>query len=192
MWFAVTASACWLVALCQSGVYAQLLTVPTIPFKETGGVYSLQRLTSIIVDSRVAESVDHDGQTLIPPTLKEFAETFQNDLRSSVAIDLPLEYDDTPKKDTIFISVSNNTGFQDAAGRWTSEGYELHVGPTGVTISGASSLGAWWGTRSLIQAAVLRRNVLPQGAALDAPGWANRGLMVSVKQPRTILTGIGH
>lgn len=179
-----------LVLLSSFGGHARLVTVPTVPFTETKGTYHLDRLSSIVVDSHYSQSVQIDGLTLIPPTLQEFAETFQQDLRSSLAIDLPLNYDTAPEKDTIFITLRNHTRFQDVAGRYTSEGYELDITGDGITISGASPLGAWWGTRSLIQAAALGKRVLPQGTGVDAPGWANRGLMVSVKNSDESTTAI--
>lgn len=70
--------------------YAALLTVPTTPFTDAGGSYSLSNLKSIVVDSRYANSVDQDGETLIPPTLQQFAETFQEDVNSVLGLDLPL------------------------------------------------------------------------------------------------------
>ncbi len=56
---------------------------------------------------------------------------------------------------SIFITLDSSTKFQDVAGRNTSEGYKLSVTNDGITIAGASPLGAWWGTRSVLQAAVL-------------------------------------
>lgn len=155
-----------------------MVTIPTIPFNGTNGTYSLARLTSIVVDARYANVVDNDGATQIPPTLHQFAETFQKDLQSTVGIDIPLTASRTAAVNSIFFTLTNETGFQDAAGRYTSEAYTLTINEDGVEIAGASPLGAWWGSRSLLQAAVISGNTLPQGSAVDAPGWANRGIMV--------------
>ncbi|GAB1208293.1 hypothetical protein APSETT445_007037 [Aspergillus pseudonomiae] len=132
----------------------------------------------IVVDARYADAIDNDGATQIPPTLQQFAETFQKDLQSTVGIDIPLTSSRTAAVNSIFFTLANETGFQDAAGRYTSEAYTLTVNENGVRISGASPLGAWWGSRSLIQAAVVSGHTLPQGSAVDAPGWANRGVML--------------
>ncbi|KAF7591445.1 hypothetical protein BBP40_001548 [Aspergillus hancockii] len=163
--------------LCVGG-YGRLVTIPTIPFTGTIGVYSLDHLTSIVVDERYANTVDDDGQTLIPPTLQQFAETFQKDLQFSVGIDIPVTSSTTAAQNSIFFTLTNETKFQDAAGRYTSEAYALEVHEDGVKIAGASPLGAWWGSRSLIQAGVVNGLTLPQGSAVDAPGWANRGVML--------------
>ncbi|KAE8381193.1 glycoside hydrolase superfamily [Aspergillus bertholletiae] len=160
------------------GGYSRLVTIPTIPFTGTDNTYSLAQLTSIVVDERYIEAVDNDGTTLIPPTLQQFAETFQKDLQSTVGIDIPLTSSKTAAANSIFFTLTNETGFKDAAGRYTSEAYTLSVNKDGVKIAGASPLGAWWGSRSLIQAAVVNGHILPQGSAVDAPGWANRGVML--------------
>ncbi|GAB1199599.1 hypothetical protein APSETT444_008953 [Aspergillus pseudonomiae] len=162
----------------QTAGYTRLVTIPTIPFTGANDTYSLSQLTSIVVDARYADAIDNDGATQIPPTLQQFAETFQKDLQSTVGIDIPLTSSRTAAVNSIFFTLANETGFQDAAGRYTSEAYTLTVNENGVRISGASPLGAWWGSRSLIQAAVVSGHTLPQGSAVDAPGWANRGVML--------------
>lgn len=154
------------------------MTVPTFPFTQTNGTYPLDKLTSIVVDIDHASAVDRAGQTLIPPTLHQFALTFQEDLESSLGRSLPLYLSSDPMTDSIFLTLTNNSDFQDAAGRPTTEAYILEVQGKGVIIAGASPLGVWWGTRSLIQAAVVTGDELPQGSGLDASGWANRGVMV--------------
>ncbi|KAJ5918310.1 hypothetical protein N7454_010685 [Penicillium verhagenii] len=162
-----------------SGVNARLVTVPIIPFVETGGSYSLSAVTGIIVDSRYVDAVDQLGQTLIPPTLGQFAETFQEDLKSVFGVDVQITQGTERTANTIFLTIGNNTGFEDAAGRFTSEGYEMVVDDNGVVVTGASPLGAWWATRSIIQAASSTSNsALPKGSGVDAPGWGTRGVML--------------
>ena len=133
-----------------------------------------------MVDSRYADDVDHQGQTLIPPSLHQFAETFQGDLKSVLGLDLQLTQGTKRGPDTIFVTLGNNSNFQDVAGRFTAEGYELEVDDTGIVVTGASPLGAWWATRSIIQAAVAGNSTLETGSGVDAPGWGTRGIMVSL------------
>ncbi|KAJ5930506.1 hypothetical protein N7466_005999 [Penicillium verhagenii] len=162
-----------------SGVHSRLLTVPIIPFVETGGSYSLSAVTGIIVDSRYVDAVDQLGQTLIPPTLGQFAETFQGDLKSVFGVDVQITQGTERTANTIFLTIGNNSAFEDVAGRFTSEGYELVVDENGVVVTGASPLGAWWATRSIIQAASSTGNsALPKGSGVDAPGWGTRGVML--------------
>lgn len=133
-----------------------------------------------MVDSRYGDEVDHGGQTLIPPTLRQFANTFQVDLKSVLGLDLKLTQGEQRRPNTIFITLDNSTDFHDAAGRFTSEGYGLLVDGDGVVVTGASPLGAWWATRTIIQAAVTGNSTLPRGSGVDAPGWGTRGAMVSL------------
>ncbi|KAJ5797983.1 uncharacterized protein N7503_007279 [Penicillium pulvis] len=161
-----------------SGALARLVTVPIVPFTETGGSYKLSEITGIVVDSRYVDSVDHDGQTLIPPTLHEFAETFQGDLKEVLGLDVQLTKGTERTKNTIFVTIGNDTGFKDAAGRFTSEAYELKVDDNGIVVTGASPLGAWWATRSIIQVASTGSSALPKGSGVDAPGWGTRGVML--------------
>lgn len=154
------------------------MTVPTIPFEAADGALPISSLRSIVVDSRYTDAVNEDGETLIPPTLQEFAETFAADFGKSVGLNLSLSTGVTPGNGSIFLTLDDATDFLDAAGRQTSEGYSLSVTSNGVTIAGASPLGTWWGTRTLIQAAVLNNGSLPVGSAIDAPGWATRGVML--------------
>ena len=163
------------------------MTVPIVPFTETGGTYALSKLTGIVVDSRFANEVDSRGQTLIPPTLQQFAQTFQGDLKSVLGLDLQIEQDTKRKANTIFLTVGNNTGFKNAAGQFTSEAYDLKVDDRGVVVTGASPLGAWWATRSVIQVATVGNSTLPKGSGVDAPGWGTRGVMVS-----SIWTGLSR
>ncbi|KAH7026926.1 glycoside hydrolase [Macrophomina phaseolina] len=157
---------------------ARLLTVPTTPFEAANGSLSLSSLHSIIVDSRYLDAVNEDGETLIPPTLQEFAQTFSGDFSKTLGLNLSLSTGTAPGNGAIFLTLDNSTDFLDAAGRATSEGYHLSITTDGITISGASPLGAWWGTRTLLQAAVLNNATIPTGSAIDAPGWATRGVML--------------
>lgn len=167
---------------CANSLVHALVAVPEIPFKllPSNGHFSLRDAKSIIVDSRHAEASDPDGQTLIPPTLSEFAHVFQQDLNSTLRIDLPIVSGTAAKDGSIFITLDEDKGkFVDVAGRYTSEGYQLDIDQA-VTISGASPLGSWWATRSILQMATLSNaSDLVHGTSVDSPGWSNRGFMVS-------------
>lgn len=156
-----------------------IVAVPEIPFKADEGTFVLGDLKSIILDPRHANATDNKGQTLIPPTLAEFTRHFQEDLESIFGLQVPVLSGEKAAKGSIFITLSDdNSKFVDVAGRHTSEGYSLEIGES-VIVSGASPLGSWWATRSILQLAILNSQNLQYGIATDAPGWANRGLMVS-------------
>lgn len=145
------------------------------------GSFSLKNLKSIIVNTHYAESVNTEGETLIPPTLKAFAHTFSDDLSTSLGLTVPVKTSHFLAKDSIFITIGNSSTWLDAAGRPTSEGYTIDVTSNGIVITGASPLGAWWATRSILQQGILDTDMeLSYGSATDAPGWGVRGAFVSL------------
>ncbi|KAJ6444040.1 beta-hexosaminidase [Purpureocillium lavendulum] len=156
----------------------RLLTVPSTPFDSKSGNFSLDNLKSIVLDSRYAKAVDKTGQTLIPPTLEEFTRTFQADLKSSLGLDVPVIKGARGAHNSVFVTIDDKFKSDDAAGRHTAEGYRLSVDSNGITIAGASALGAWWGTRSILQTAALNDKNVAFGEGVDAPGWAYRGIML--------------
>ncbi|PHH66393.1 hypothetical protein CDD81_7448 [Ophiocordyceps australis] len=157
---------------------ARLVTIPSTPFSTRDGMYSLYQLKSIMYDKRYAQAVDDKGQTLIPETLEQFARTFQQDVATSLGINVPVVAGDEAAPHSIMMTLDTQTDFLDAAGRATAEGYRLVVHELGMTIAGASPLGVWWGTRTVLQAAVLGNKSIVHGQGVDAPGWAVRGLMI--------------
>lgn len=167
------------------------MKIPSTPFEEasTGGELPLNQVNKVIVDKRFASQVNKDGHTLIPPTLAQFGKTFEGDLQTALGSHVTLEYGDKPEKGSIFLTIDSDTKFSDVAGRPSSEGYSLSVTKEGITIAGASPLGTWWGTRSVLQAAAVGDNKIPYGAGVDTPGWGTRGVMVRsqniLNQPST-------
>lgn len=161
---------------------ARWVGIPTVPFEsESSGTFSLKGLKSIIVDAKYQTAVNTEGETLIPPTLLEFSKTFGRDLSSTLSLNVPVTIGKSASKNSIFMTIGNASDYLDAAGRPTSEGYSLEITSQGITVIGASPLGAWWGTRSLLQQAVLDVDMkLEVGKAIDAPGWGIRGTFVSV------------
>ncbi|KAI9685468.1 MAG: hypothetical protein M1820_010798, partial [Bogoriella megaspora] len=162
-----------------SFVKAQLLGIPTVPFSATaGGSYSLASIRSIAVDPKFASTTDTRGETLIPPTLEDFARTFAQDLGGVIQNNVTIQSSNKSSRDTILLTIGISQDYLDAAGRETSEGYSLNVSSTGITITGASPLGAWWGTRTILQQAALPGSAIPYGTTTDSPGWGTRGMML--------------
>ncbi|KAJ7750949.1 beta-hexosaminidase [Mycena maculata] len=140
--------------------------------------FLLSSVTSVLVDTRFQDSVDLNGETLIPPTLLAFAQTFTSDLLELGLPTIPVHVAGSAQPDSIFLTISTDGDFLDAAGRNTSEGYTLTIGEQGIVIAGASPLGVFWGTRTLIQQAKLGGLQLPVGSGSDSPGWSTRGVML--------------
>lgn len=158
---------------------AYSLGIPTFPYATQDGHFDLSTVKRIVVDPRYPGAVDERGQTLIPPTLLEFVGTFATDLE---AAGLPVSYEigEEASPDAIFITLGTPSAFLDVAGRESSEGYSLSVSAKGINITGASPLGVWWGTRTVLQQAVLSNGTIPYGAGTDTPGWGTRGMMLDV------------
>lgn len=147
--------------------------------------YTLSNIQTIVVDSQYAAAVDDSMDTLIPPSLFDFASTFATDLRSLFVIDATVingSGSDALPEDSVFLTLAPDAAshYLGASGEPSSEGYTLSVTTTGIVITGASPLGAWWGTRTVLQQAALHEGApgLAVGAGTDTPGWATRGMML--------------
>ncbi|KAL7928968.1 glycoside hydrolase superfamily [Trichoderma chlorosporum] len=160
---------------------AQLLGIPTVPFNfSSDGTFDLKNVHTIVVDLAHSSTRDQDGLTLIPPSLWEFAETFRDDL-AGIGINTVLLPGPKPISNAIYLTLDSDTAqFVNAAGNKTSEGYRLSVTSSGVTVSGASPLGTWWGTRTVLQQALINNNKMKLGTGVDSPGWGERGIMLDV------------
>jgi hexosaminidase len=130
------------------------------------------------VDSKYKNSVNSEGVTLIPPTLWSFANTFSEDLKTILDLKVPVTTGTSPAKNSIFVTIGTASDYQDAAGRTSYEGYSIDVTSKGIVITGASPLGVWWGTRSILQQGVLSDSKLTLGSAIDTPGWGIRGTFI--------------
>lgn len=156
-----------------------LVGIPTVPFTASGsGTFDASQIAQIIVDSQYEDSRDLNGSTLVPPSLSEFATTFAEDLSLLVSRNVSVASGSESLANSIFLTLGNQSSFLDAAGRPTSEGYSLDVSDEAITVTGASPLGAWWGTRTVLQQYTLNNGQLKLGSSNDSPGWATRGVMV--------------
>lgn len=165
-------------------IAADLQGIPTVPFSTSiDATFDISSIKSIVVDSRHASTADRNGWTLIPPTLQEFAETFVEDLADLVDCHAVVKHGNDRTHNAIFLTLGSSSAFVDAAGRFTSEGYTLNAIETGVIITGASPLGVWWGTRTILQQAALNDGKLSVGNGTDAPGWGTRGVMLDGGRP---------
>jgi hexosaminidase len=159
----------------------RIIGIPTVPFSVSNrGELSMVAVRTIVVDSRYATLVDDLGQTLIPPSLQAFAATFAADLGQILHHKIQVTTGDSSSREAIFLTIGDSKDYLDAAGRKTSEAYALSVSEAGITVSGASPLGVWWGTRTILQQTTLSNGSLFYGSAVDSPGWGVRGMMLDV------------
>lgn len=144
----------------------------------TDGSFDLSGIKTIVVDAQYASSVDDSMATLIPPTLYEFAQTFADDLGTIFNIEATVTNGTNSPTGSVFLTLGDASTYLNASGDPSSEGYSLYVTSGSITITGASPLGAWWGTRTVIQQATLNNGSVPLGLGTDTPGWATRGMML--------------
>lgn len=124
--------------------------IPTVSFAKTHGQLHLNEIKNIVVDSQYAELVNTHGETLIPPSLRDFAETFAQDLKG-LGVNISTQVGGSASNASIFLTLGDPSDYLDVAGRESAEGYSLSVSSSGIGITGASPLGAWWGTRTVLQ-----------------------------------------
>ncbi|KAL3959651.1 hypothetical protein ACCO45_004768 [Purpureocillium lilacinum] len=124
-------AAAWMTASCV------FFGIPTTPYNQSGNsTVALHHLKHIVVDKRFAQHRDGSGLSLIPPTLREFATTFAEDLENILGIHTVVLEDAKSKPNGIFLTLGDADTYLDAAGRPTSEGYTLRVDELGITITG--------------------------------------------------------
>ncbi|KAF7535754.1 hypothetical protein G7054_g5107 [Neopestalotiopsis clavispora] len=156
--------------------------IPTVPFQSVAnGTFSFGNVKTIVVDAQYASAVDEDGQTLIPPTLFEFATVFAEDLGTVINAPVDVVNGSGCSDGGVYITIADTASYVDTAGRESSEGYSLDVNSSCVTITGASPLGAWWATRTVLQQLALSDADTPSlliGSSVDIPGWPTRGVML--------------
>ncbi|POS74786.1 glycosyl hydrolase family 20 [Diaporthe helianthi] len=172
-------------------VAGDVLGIPTLQYSVSDGSYDLSSIKNIVVDAQYASSVDDSMSTLIPPTLYEFAQNFARDLYQIHWIDAEVITGTDSTAGGVFLTVGDPKLYLNASGEPSSEGYTLSVTSDGITITGASPLGAWWGTRTVLQQATLNNGSVPLGSGTDTPGWATRGMMLDVARhyyPKSFIT----
>lgn len=163
-------------AFAASPALGDLVGISTVPLTASGGLVEVDATANIIVDPHSANSTDTQGWTLVPPTLSKFAETFSSDLSEVFG---PISQGTTTNGTPIYLTLDDCWEFRDATGCWNSEAYSLSVSQDTITITGSSPLGVWWGTRTVLQQAVLRIGSLATGYGVDSAGWNTRGILVS-------------
>lgn len=166
--------------------------LPIVPAVHTfnsssSGDFQLPSHLRIVVDVAHASSQEDNGLSLIPPTLSAFAQTFASDLKqtfpttSATVVTLDVGPGFTPNVGDIILTILPDTAaakFVLASGGRTTEGYQLNITGSTITISGSGAKGSFWGTRTVLQSLVVNAGKLPGGIVTDQPDWQTRGFML--------------
>ncbi|KAI1121803.1 putative beta-N-hexosaminidase [Nemania abortiva] len=154
------------------------------PHDETTPGFSLDEIsTTVYITDSLASHRDTADLTLIPPSGLEFARVFVEDLNEASRAQWTLEIAAAPPTNATGIILDRfHDGLASFAyenGSPTEEGYVLEIRDNRATIRGSGALGAWWGTRTLLQQLLLANwNTLPVSHITDAPAYATRGFML--------------
>jgi hexosaminidase len=136
---------------------------------------------TIYLDRKFSEVRDTEGLTLIPPSAREFAETFLQDITTLFGGNWTLQQVDSLPDSGIFLGPIRDSSIQlpYENGIASEEGYELEITERGVYIGGTGARGMFWGTRTLLQELLIANgSMLHQGRLTDAPAYATRGFML--------------
>ena len=113
-----------------------------------------------------------DSRIVADDTFASVAKELQADLKDLFGLTLPI-VNDTPKAGDISLVYHDQAGFD-------KETYNMVVTDQ-VVIQANDATGAYWGTRSVLQALQLSGNLtIAQGTACDYPEFENRGFMLDV------------
>ena len=146
--------------------------------------FTTQNASRIIyIDNAFADIADTEGLTLIPPTAFQFAETFRQDLSNWTTANWTLQRVGSFPEGASGILLGPFRGSDDEVtyenGATTEEGYEIEITNRTVYIGGKGARGMFWGTRTLLQQALIANgSSLATGRTIDAPAYATRGYML--------------
>jgi hypothetical protein len=121
-----------------------------------------------VLDPNVHIVVDQDFQDSGSPgpSLLDYANTFRGDLLEVLKVDdIPQvtvgSLPDDVSGPTIFLSLAPTTNHTLFNGQQTEEGYDFEVTSNAYVIRGAGSIGAWWGTHSVLAARLTITDMVP-------------------------------
>lgn len=179
--------------LLAVGVHAAVLQ-PQIPSVQSfypdklGQVFILGSETQIFVDETYASDGDFHSNG---PTLLDFAETFRSDLIHLTSFTFPpvqvapfSQIHIDHGSSVIILTLSPSKNYTLYSGTPTPEAYDFLISNSSYIISGSGPIGAWWGTRTLLQQLALSEQAykgtytIPAGNGTDSPGWEVRGFML--------------
>lgn len=111
------------------------------------------------------------------PTLRERAELFAGELSEIFGRKIEVLSQGRHGKADIHISVADAKNTPELAVNFGKESYVLAAMSDGLHIVSTDPLGAFWGTRSILQVFKQNNNTFPCGIAIDYPQYPLRGFM---------------
>ena len=158
------------------------LTIPGVKSANEGNkkpavVPELAQWYSAADQKGLTYAITADSRIVADETYASVAQELQADLKDLFGLTLPI-VNDTPKAGDISLVYHDQAGFD-------KETYNMVVTDQ-VVIQANDATGAYWGTRSVLQALQLSGNLtIAQGTACDYPEFENRGFMLDVGRKPT-------
>jgi hypothetical protein len=124
------------------------------------GTVTLTPATKILVDQRYTRSLSSN------------ASAFAQDVQSVTDLKIPVAVSSAAEPGDFFLTLGAS-----GAG---SQGYQLDLGNSGISIAGQTSTGVFYGEQTILQMLRLSSSgrSLPQGTAADSPDYSYRGVML--------------
>ncbi|KAF5347530.1 hypothetical protein D9758_014524 [Tetrapyrgos nigripes] len=183
-----------------NALHTQIPSIRSFTESNSSSPFVITPQITIVVDSKFQDSGSPG------PSLLSFARTFRLDLVAVTGFDerdvpevrvgsapslAPDQDTSSRTTPTVFLTLgADASNLKLFKGEETGEGYEFEITSTMFTIRGVEAIGAWWGTRTLLQQALLSLSLaasnetssipISSGSGFDAPGWEIRGFMLDV------------
>ena len=117
------------------------------------------------------------------PTLLERTKLFAKELSRIFGREIKIETQKRPGKKDISVALTSDSEL----GNLGKEGYAIISDSDGLHILASDPLGAFWGTRSILQVFKQNNNTFPCGIAIDYPQYPLRGFMYDLgRKPATM------
>ncbi|KAL1976792.1 hypothetical protein VTN31DRAFT_3074 [Thermomyces dupontii] len=159
-------------------VSSRLRGIPAVPFEsKSEDVFSFSTIRDVAVDARYQHEVDRDGQTLIPPILHQFANTFVRDLQPVRSLSIQA-VNCLAMASSLPLTVTERSSMQQVDR--PPRDIPSMLRPTESSSKVPVPLGAWLGTRTVLQQTILNDGTIPLGSGRDVPGWGTRSIMLDV------------
>ena len=149
-----------------AGTAVALQPLPPVQWTNTNalsngfdGLTTKNSSKTIYIENAFADVADTEGLTLIPPTAFQFAQTFRQDLANWTNANWTLQRVDSFPENAAGIFLGPFRGSSDELkyenGDATEEGYEIEITNRTVYIGGTGARGMFWGSRTLLQQALI-------------------------------------
>ncbi|KAI8577791.1 hypothetical protein K450DRAFT_282250 [Umbelopsis ramanniana AG] len=171
----------WLLAILQVSFAGQVISTNTQPIvvpslkSWTGGKgeFLLKSGARIVVSSNYKQENDKNSRMENPADLKQVANMLAEDIVALSSLSLKVVIG-IPAPDDLYLQLGHQ------ANQTSDEAYTMKISSNSIVVSGKTSRGIYYGTRSLLQIMIQSKNkrTLPVGSIEDWPTYQIRGFFL--------------